>query len=377
MKHFFILAVLSSLILSCSTLQRKPATSQPFPAPMAGSLFASYEPLNFELDAPLADLFAQKGKDHFTAKAATVSGVLSYTDEQNKKVRFPVEVKMKGFSSIQMCSFPKIELKIKSNDRRGTYFENIKTVDLNTHCAENEPESDPYREYTKDMFYAHREVLIYRMAEVLEIPTLRARPIFIKYRNTKIAKVNQNPEPYRAFFLEDMSDLRKRLQAREIKGVNDSFKKNPKEGSEDIYIFKDLQSSPQTDVEDAARIALFQAMIGNLDWFIKTKPEHVRFESSDKVNLWNTKILEMTDGRWVLFPQDFNFSGILRGFLYGEMDKVVFNVVDEATQERIKKSFVDKKTEIYSLLETLTKDKQGTELMKSTLDQFYIRIESL
>lgn len=383
MKQLRWLPIFALLLftLACSSLttKRTPATSAPFASVETGSLFASYDVLNVELDAPLAPLFAKKDPNPQAPrnKEAFVDGVLSYENELLQKIQIPVEIHLKGFSTLNSCSFPKLELKIKSKDSEGTLFESTKSVDLNTHCFEKD---DPAAyDVFKSAFWNHREALIYRMADVLEIPTLKARPVFIRYKNTQIPNVDQNPAPYRAFFVEDMGNFRKRLNAKEIKGIDDPLKseelaKDPSKASR--YVFTDVKSSPQIDPEDASRIALFQAMIGNEDWFIKMHPTHKRFENLDiKTNLWNTKIAELPDGKWVLFPQDFSISGILSGEPKNRLDKVTFGFSGEATQQSLKQNFLNKKTDIYLLTETLVNDPEGGALMKKTLDGFYQKLK--
>lgn len=361
------------------SLTRLPAASQSFAPVEAGNVFASYEPLRVELEAPLNEIFKQRAVGFPKFKEISVDGNLAYWNEQNQKVMIPVSVHVKGFSSVDLCEFPKLELKMKNPAREGTLFSSTKTVDLNTHCVDSKVPANFSEDIVKAFRFNHREALLYRMAETLGIPTFKARPVFINYRKTGIDSIDQKTTPYQAFFLEDAAAFAKRLHGQEIKGINDPLKgltlaMSPEK--KDMYQFTDLQTSAKVDLEDASRIALFQAMIANSDWFIKPSPNAQRF-GSDSTNLWNTKILALPTGRWVLFPQDFNFAGITFGGATSEaqVNKDIYNVVDRPAQERLKQVFIAKKEDVYKLLNTLTQDPEGPAKMKQTLDSFYSLLE--
>lgn len=381
MKLLKLILILSFLSISCSSLtsKRTPATSAPFPPDEKENIFSAYEPLNVELEAPLDELFTKIDSKPFPFnKDLFVLGVLSYEDKTHQKLQIPVRVHIKGFSTTVLCSFTKLELKLKDPDTKGTLFDSIKSIDLNTHCADpNVPHSNAH---IKSALKNHREALLYRMAHVLEIPTLRARPVFIRYTKTQIPEVDLKPSPYQAFFLEDTPYLRKRLKGKEIKSAVDTFKdmeiaKDPRKASQ--YVFTDVQSSPKIDKEDVARIELFQNMIANMDWFIKMHPHHRRFQSEENsANLWNIRILELPSGQWVPFPQDFNFTGAVQG-LQGGFKTEIFNTVSEASRQKLKNIFLSKKAQLYPLTETLANDPEGIEYIRKSLDVFYQNLEAL
>ncbi|MBS1969674.1 MAG: hypothetical protein JSU04_05180 [Bdellovibrionales bacterium] len=370
-KSSIALVVLTALACSHLTMKRLPAASEPFAPVEAGNVFASYEPLQVELEAPLADLFARKSMGLVEFKKGSVEGTFSYWNEQKQKISLPVSVSVKGFTSTELCDFPKLEIKFTSKERGGTLFETTKTVDMNTHCGSKA--GGAAEVFLKAAAFNHREALLYRMAEVLRIPTFKARPVFVKYNGTKIAEVDQSKKPFQAFLLEDTSSFTKRLGGREIKGTDDPMKPltlalQPQKAP--MFAFTNVKQSPQIDPEDAARIGYFQKMIGNSDWYIKMTPEDTR-SGDAKINLWNTKIIELPNGKWVLFPQDFNFSAIMIGAYNSSADLKTINSVDPATQVRLKQVFIEKKAELYKLTDTLTNDPEGPEFLKRVLDAFY------
>ncbi|MES2801427.1 MAG: hypothetical protein V4654_02950 [Bdellovibrionota bacterium] len=228
--------ILFSLALSVAH-----ALTPAFPAPTRG-IFSSYEILNFKLTAPISTLLKAKELDFFAAKKVIVDGTLSYTDNADKNIQIPVKINIKGFSTTYFCTLPKLELKLDKTLKKNTLFENIKSIDLNTHCVE---EGDNVFFVATNAFNAHREAMLYRFMDILEMPGYRARPIMIEYQDTdapSIMKAKSN-NLYQAFFLEDYGDFRKR-------------------------------NHPAVDRDDVARAVLFQHLIGNRDYFIqKQKPD--------------------------------------------------------------------------------------------------------
>lgn len=321
--------------------------SEPFPTSPAGTLFADDEILNVELDAPLKDLFAKTDANTTEDKVFT-QGTLSYFS-QNKKVSVPVRLRVKGKSTADICPFKKLEIKFKDADTTNTLFANMKSVDLNTHCAEP-GELDEDLQHFNTSFYNHREVAIYKMAETLKVPTYQSRALHIRYKNTAL-KVDEAKHAYQAFFLEDNGDLLKRIQAREIK-PND-FSKNAK-----------IDTSTQLEVisEDLFRASLFNLLIRNPDW---------DFPCGDGNRFHNLKIIETQSGNWVPLVYDFNLSPIVTTEeSYPMVSTCQFKLSDER-KLAITESFKEKRAELYALLETLKNDKPAYEVLQICLDKFF------
>lgn len=362
---------LAALLFLLSFADLAQAISPPFPDVPPGSVFSSSEPLSIEVEAPLAKLFAHKAHPNFLeVKKQKVPGVLRYLDGNGQKVEVAIQLKIKGFSSINTCNFPKMELKIDKLSSPNTIFQGIKSIDLNTHCDHVKPEKRALAR-----LHNHREELLYQMARALEIPTFESRPLWVRYKNSGLPEISPDTA-YQAFFLEDMGALEKRLAAVEIKSESDILKdhelaRNPTKTTK--FSFRSVVESQNADPEDAARIALFQALIGNVDWYISPRPGYFRFQGTED-RLWNVKILELPHGKWVLLPNDFNLAFILSGTVFPRVDSDIYNTVDREAQRKIEEQFISKKPELDKLIERLSTDPEGRTHMKTVLDAFYAEI---
>ena len=364
LKKFLILA-LPLLVLACATSspRRNIAVSEPFELPNSEGVFASYEPLRAELSAPFSSLFKFRKVGHENLKDHPVQGTLKVNGRS-----YPVKLVMKGFSTALMCPFPKLEISVLDHEKHDRFFKEAKSFDLNTHCAPAEEKMD---DAFKASFFNHREQILYRVLDILNMPAFRTRPAFFRYYDEDESKEKQDEHYNQAFLVEDTSAFTKRLDAEEVKGSNDPYKKsivdrNP--GKAKIFKFGDLQNSKMLDPEDAARIALFQEMIGNYDWFIKVNPKHMRSEK-DPRNLWNIKIVELKNGKWVMFPQDFSLATAVTGKVNPTLYEKVFQSVSIQSQNKIKTLFLEKKSEILSLRELL--DPQGKQYFDLSINKFF------
>ena len=368
--RFMYILFLSLVSLSCASnkyeQKRDIALSEPFAQAKAGTLFSNYDPLSIKISAPLTRLFKSKLLGPGKLKDFSVKGTLSYAN-----IKLPIRINLKGHSTAIMCPFPKLEITIIKNYYEQTLFSEAKTVDLNTHCDEKNSNLDVA---FRSSFFNHREALAYRILDILDVPTFRTRPVLVQYLNEDLLNSDYS-NPYQAFFIEDMDALVKRIEAREIKGFRDInkenvIKKNPYK--EDTYVFTDLSNAPRVDTEDAARIALFNEMIGNYDWFIKINPEHMRSQFDER-NLWNVKIAELKNGKWVLFPYDFSLASVVTGIRNPTGYEKVFLSVNTSSQEKIKNQFLEKKQEIIKLLDSL--DPMGKEYYENAIRRFFSDIK--
>ncbi|MES2802715.1 MAG: hypothetical protein V4654_09510 [Bdellovibrionota bacterium] len=352
------------------------ALTPAFPAPTSG-IFSSYEILNFKLTAPISTLLKAKELSFFATKKVVVEGTLSYTDHKNKNVQIPVKINIKGFTSTQFCTLPKLELKLDKTLKKNTLFENIKSIDLHTHCIEQE--DTKALEAVKVAFNAHREAMLYRYMDILEIPGFRARPIMMEYQDTDANSIMQAKSGflYQAFFLEDYGDFRKRNNLKAIRGVNDVTKTDTDPTDTEklaSYVFSHVEQHPAVDRDDVARAVLFQHLIGNGDYFIQTTSTGYRDGSPTDENLWNMKIVENTDGKWITIPQDFNFSLILLNYpVVPSLEMVTFNLASPETQINLYKSFANKKAELIKATDLLQAE---SVTMKNHLERVFQNIES-
>jgi hypothetical protein len=369
MRYIFLFLI----ILGCaSSGQRNPALSEPFAPPAAGSLFSSDSVLELSLKAPISSLAATAHESNFMAsKTKMFAAEISYVGNDQKKIVIPVDLHVKGFTTMQTCLFPKMELHFHKKNVEGTLFQGLSAADLNTHCAEENNSS--VMEAYRASYNNHREALVYKIANILEIPTYRARPVLMTYEDSDAPSSNLvvPGKKYQAFFLEDYGSFRARLHLKDIRHEKDFLKSFQGEKPDKKYIFTNVEDSPAIDREDLARVVLFHGLIANFDWYIKLDKNDKRFSGDDTSGLWNTKIVERPDGKWVIFPQDFSLSGWVIGNGSTYINNKALQLVDKASLEKIKGKFQDKKTELYQSIEVLSKDPKGYENAKKLLDSFY------
>lgn len=290
------------------------ALTPAFPIPATG-LFSNTEVLEVKLEAPFSSLLKAKELGVIEAKKLSLDGTLSYKTEMGW-FSSAVKVSLKGFTSLGFCSFPKLELKLAKNLPADSLFYGMKSVDLNTHCVEDVDSVVYGSALYKTALKNHREAFIYRMLNIFDIPSYLSRPAMVSYKDS-------DPQPdskftvkqdhsYQAFFLEDYGQFRRRLDLKAIRGLRDQLKSfdDPTDIEKaQSYQFDYVLATSRIDVQDVARMALFQYLIGNSDWFIQLTKDEGRFglaPTSDQ--LWNIKVVETKDDKWVVIPHDFNFS---------------------------------------------------------------------
>ncbi|WNJ16614.1 hypothetical protein [Pontibacter sp. G13] len=130
-----------------------------------------------------------------------------------------------------VCSFPPFKLRFSKEQRAGTPFQMHKHLKVVTHCMEES--------------FLLREYLVYRTYEKLTPYSFRARLVKITYSSTQDTIPSQT---YFAVLLEDDKTLAKRLGGELWEG--------------------DRLKPEQVDRQELTLLALFQYMIGNLDWDI-------------------------------------------------------------------------------------------------------------
>lgn len=204
--------------------------------------------------------------------------VLIYGSQSGEKQSLPVDVKVRGGwrSLSRNCSTPLLWVRFEEGSVEGTPFEGQWLLPLTTHCGkgvsvEALTQAIPRAEFEQ---YLLREFLAHRIYNTLTDLSLRTRLVRISY-----------PDPDRpgrsslhyAFFTEHFDSAAARTGHH-----------RPERGSFD---------AERLDAQSAARLALFQYMIGNTDWSI--------------VRERNTMLLEDPDGRQFPVPYDMDMSGLV------------------------------------------------------------------
>lgn len=244
------------------------------PARAEAPLFASDTVMR--LTIPLD--FSSLCRPRETEECEFAPTTLNWGDDKGEKRSVPVGVKIRGGwrSLARNCSTPLLWLRFAEANVVGTPFEGQSLLPLTTHCGKG-VSAEAYARATKRSDfeqYLLREFLAHRAYNVLTDLSLRARLVRISY-----------PDPERpARSTLHYAFLTEHFDAAAARTGN----QRPERGS--------FEPS-RLDAQAAARLALFQFMIGNTDWSIARER--------------NTILLQNDEGRQLPVPYDFDMSGLV------------------------------------------------------------------
>jgi len=203
---------------------------------------------------------------------------LIYVDADGEKRSVPVEVKVRGGwrSLARNCSTPLLWLRFTEATVVGTPFEGQELLPLTTHCGkgvsvEASTRATPRKDYEQ---YLLREFLAYRVYNLLTDLSLRTRLVRISYPDP------DRPTRSRLHY----AFLTEHFDAAAARTGN----QRPERGNFE---------AERLDAQAAARLALFQFMIGNTDWSIARER--------------NTMLLQNSEGRQFPVPYDLDMSGLV------------------------------------------------------------------
>jgi hypothetical protein len=187
--------------------------------------------------------------------------------DENNPVTKNIRIKARGNFRRGQCTFPPLFLNFKTDKPDNPMYEDVKKVKIVTHCsASKESEANVLREY-----------LAYKLYNVITERSFRVRLLDITYTDT--GKKQKNYQAY-GFAIEPAEIVVKRnngvlVESLAIKGDN-------------------------LVTEDADRAAMFQYMISNTDWRIKSG-HNTKYMKS---------LSDITD-KLITLPYDFDFSGFV------------------------------------------------------------------
>lgn len=197
------------------------------PAAAQTPLFSDNSELAVTVEAPFTTLLR-------TARRSTdpYPGTLVYDG-----ARYNLLVSARGMSRRVggICTFPPLRIDFENNDLGSTIFRGQNRVKLTTHCR-------PTSNYTQLYVVEH---MVYRLFNEITPLSYRARPLSVTYRDTD---GRRDDDTQFGFFVEDDDDMARR---------NDRVA---------LEIETRTATMEQLDGAAAARVALFQYMVGNLDW---------------------------------------------------------------------------------------------------------------
>jgi hypothetical protein len=228
-------------------------------------LFASDAPIRFTIQGPI-NIIARSAEDSTAPRDATLT--LAGTSPA-----YPIRLSARGITRrLQAtCQFPPLRVEFTQPPPKDSLFAGQKRLKLVTHCRSDEG------------FQQHLllEYSAYRVFNLITPQSYRVRLATVDYAEPS-GKVSTTRWGY---FIEDLDDAAKR---------NDTKKAQ----------VGDRILTAQIDPAQAGRVALFEYMIGNLDWSMRAGP-------AGEGCCHNTKLIMGTGGMMVPLPYDFDYSGLV------------------------------------------------------------------
>jgi hypothetical protein len=221
-------------------------------------LFKSDEIINIELRSDFSAIMIDRVKD-----PQYHDGELIYSaaDGQTRKLSVKIMARGEFRRDPANCSFPPIFVNFKKNEVKNTLFENQNKLKLVTPCR-----------FDRDVI---EEYLIYKMYNQVTDLSFKVRLVNILYFDT-----GQNKKIFKkySFFIENEDRIAARINATRSMKLITPF---------------DL------DRENFKKVAVFQYMIGNKDWYVTSKK--------------NIQIMQPKDSSLapIAIPYDFDFAGFV------------------------------------------------------------------
>jgi hypothetical protein len=216
-----------------------------------------------------------------------------------------------------------------------------------------------------------REGLVYRLLEVVGVPTLKARPARVTY----IDKTEQGSSIVRnAVLLEDDDDVIKRL-----------------EGTAEIKEEQFTSARDRFAPQDSAAVAFAEAMIANFDWCLRFHPDD-RYRCDSRQPLWNVMAVTRQDGAAIPVISDFDLAGMVVG-QHNWFDRVYYvgfvpsrstievevlsqvqhtrSLFHRAELDTVRHRFLERKPALYDAVARAHLDPHGRDLARQHLDAFF------
>jgi hypothetical protein len=298
-------------------------------------LFASQDPIEVTLTADWRTV----QRDRNVESTKTYPGTLTIVQGGAAGTPIPIQLRTRGHSrrNPRVCEFAPLLLALPKDQTKGTIFEGHGNIKLGVHCQ------------SEGIFtqYVLREYLTNRLHNVLTPRSLRVRLAHVTYADSAAGK---KPFTKLGIFFEDMDDLAKRMEARELPVPRQLFK----------YVEQD----------QLLFMSLFQYMIGNTDYSI--------------IALHNVIMLDDAKGVRYTVPYDFDYSGLVNAHyavpfkglgLVSVQDRLYRGPCKtEAELEPALKPFREKKEELLALpasLTTLGLDDGSRKYTEKYLGEFF------
>ena len=244
------------------------------PALAQSRLFTDDTPLEIVITAPFRDLVrtAPKAPQPYPAN-------LTVSEASAAAHSFPLQVQARGVSrrTLGFCQFPPLFLDFDKAATRETVFRGQGKLKLVTYCRDRD-------DYEQRILI---EALAYRLYNVLTPQSFRVRLARVTYR----ADAKDPGVTRYGYLIEDIQDVARRTERRELKLAT-------------------RQITPaQLDASAAARVALFEYMISNVDFdFVASAPGR---DCCHNIRLIGAKDAASALSGAVPVPYDFDHSGLV------------------------------------------------------------------
>lgn len=249
--------LLVALLVAAPASAREQSSAKP--------LFASEVPIRITIQGPIGSI-ARNAATDTNPRPATLT--LSGPAESHAIMLSP-----RGLSRRTggICKFPPLRVEFTQKPAAASLFAGQKRLKLVTHCQ-------PGAGFQQLLLLEYSNYLIFNL---ISPTSFKARLATVDYAEPD-GKVSTSRW---GFFLEDFDDVAKR------------------NGLSEAQVGARILSS-QLESRQAARVALFEYMIGNLDWSMRAGPQ-------GEPCCHNSKLASGAGGALVPVPFDFDYSGLV------------------------------------------------------------------
>jgi hypothetical protein len=272
--------------------------------------FENNVPFHINISYNFSDLDKLKEESEF------IPGKISYYLPDSVFIQKSIKIGVRGKSRREQCLHPPLRIDFSDTLFGVSLFENAGRLKLVSECQS----AGKYENYI------NREYLIYKIYEKFTDICFRTWLVSITFIDGGNNKRYYNSP---GFFIEDIDDLAKRLNAVEVKMMG--------------------LKPENLDTLNFDRMALFQYMIGNTDWHVQ--------------NLHNIRLIKLNDFNKQLaipIPYDFDYAGLVNAsYAVPGLNLPITNVRDryylglcrrnEQNTAQLK-IFYEKKDEIYNVI---------------------------
>lgn len=235
-------------------------------------LFSEQSELNVVIEGPINSIVRSARRSTDPQPATFI------VDGAAEPQRYDIQLSARGLSrrTMGLCTFPPLRLDFEGDQVRGTPMRGQNRLKLVTRCRGG----SSYEQLTV------LEYTAYRLFNEITPLSFRVRPLQVTYRDT----AGRRDETQFNFVIEDVDDLARR---------------NGDMVALDV-VTGEVRAA-QLDPDAAARVGLFQFMIGNLDWDMVAGPEGDDCCHNGKLIAASQTARE----RVVPTPYDFDMSGFV------------------------------------------------------------------